>query len=80
MPERIKSEETEKFVANLNDKEEYLIHIRNWKQALNHGLVLKKKHSVIKFNQKACLNLYIHINTEQKYCKKWFQKIFFAAN
>ena len=42
MPERIKSEETEKFVANLNDKEEYLIHIRNWKQALNHGLVLEK--------------------------------------
>ena len=32
----------EKFVANLHDKKEYVIHIRNLKQALNHGLVLKK--------------------------------------
>ena len=26
------------------------------KQALNHRLVLTKKHRAIKFNQKACLN------------------------
>ena len=32
----------EKFVANLHDKKEYVIHIRNLKQALNHGLVLNK--------------------------------------
>ena len=31
-----------KLVANLRDKTEYAIHIRNLKQALNHGLVLKK--------------------------------------
>ena len=30
---------------------DYVIHIRNLKQALNHGLVLKKIHKVIKFNQ-----------------------------
>ena len=42
----------EKLVANLHDKNEYVIHIRNLKQALNHGLVLKKVHGVIKFNQK----------------------------
>ena len=34
-------------------KKEYIIHIRNFKQALNHGLVLKKVH--IKFNQEARL-------------------------
>ena len=28
-------------------------HIRNLKQALNHGLVLEKVHRVIKFNQNA---------------------------
>ena len=28
-----------KLVANLHDKTEYLIHIRNLKQALNHGLL-----------------------------------------
>ena len=27
--------------------------IRNFKQAVNHGLVVKKMHKIIKFNQKA---------------------------
>ena len=42
MPERMKIEKIEKLVANLLDKEEYAIQTRNLKQALNHGLVLKK--------------------------------------
>ena len=46
-----------KLVTNLHDKTEYVIHIRNLKQALNHGLILKKVHRVIKFNQKAWLKL-----------------------
>ena len=37
---------------------------RNLKQALNHGLVLKKVHGVVKFNQEAWLKLYIDVNTE----------------
>ena len=32
----------EKIAANLHDKAEYVIHTRNLKQALNHGLVLEK--------------------------------------
>ena len=47
----MKNEKVKKLVANLHDKIEYVIHIRNLKQALNNGLVLKKVHSVIKFNQ-----------------------------
>ena len=43
----------EKLAANLYDKTEYVIHIRNFKQALTHGLILKKVHKLIKFNQKA---------------------------
>ena len=43
----------EKLVTNLHDKTEYVIHIRNFKKALNHGLLLKKAHRVIKFNQKS---------------------------
>ena len=35
-------EKVEKPVANLHDKEEYLMHISNFKKALNHGLILKK--------------------------------------
>ena len=49
----MKIEKVEKFVANLHDKTEYVIHIRNLKQAFNHGLVLKKVHRIIKFNQNA---------------------------
>ena len=63
LPERMKIEEMEKLVANLNDKTEYVIHIRSLKQALNHRLVLKKVHRVIKFNQNAWLKPYININT-----------------
>ena len=43
-PEKMKIEKVEKLVAN------YVMHIRNLKQALNHGLVLKKVHRVIRFN------------------------------
>ena len=42
LPERIKIEKVEKFIVNLNDKSEYVIHIRNVKQGLNHGLVFTK--------------------------------------
>ena len=36
-------------------KKYYVDHIRSLKQALNHGLVLKIVHRVIKFNQGASL-------------------------
>ena len=39
----MKIEKVKKLVANLYDKTKYVIQIRNLKQALNHGLVLKKK-------------------------------------
>ena len=38
----MKIEKVGKLVDNLHDKTEYVIHIKNLKQALNHGLVLKK--------------------------------------
>ena len=38
------------------------MHIRNLKQALNHGLILEKVHGVIKFNQNARLKPYIDEN------------------
>ena len=45
-------------------KKEYIIPIRNLKQALNHELVLKKVHSINKFNLKVCVKSFIDINTE----------------
>ena len=54
------------------------MHIRNLKQALNHRLVLKKVHRVIKFNQNAWLKPYIVMNTDlRKKAKKYFQKDFY---
>ena len=64
LPERIKLEEVEKLITNLHDKSEYAIHIRNLKQALNHGLMLKKVHRVIKFNEKAWIKPYIDMSTK----------------
>ena len=49
----MKTEKAEKLAANLHDKTEYVIHTRNLKQALNHGLVFKKLQRIIKFKQKA---------------------------
>ena len=51
--ERMKIENVEMGIANFHDKTEYVIQIRNLKQALNQ--VLKKFHREIKFNQNAWL-------------------------
>ena len=73
----MKIEKVEKPVANLPNKTEYVINIRNLKQALNHGLVLKKLHRNIKFKQKAWLKSYIGMNTDlRKKANKWFWKRF----
>ena len=42
LPERMKTEKVEKLVANLHDKTEEIINLRNLKQALSRRLALKK--------------------------------------
>ena len=59
----MKIEKVKRFVANLLDETEYTMHIENSKQALNNGLVLRKVHRVIKFNQNAWLKPFIDMNT-----------------
>ena len=62
----------------MHDKTEYVIRIGSLKQALNHGLVLKKVHRMIKFNQNAWLKPYINMNTDlRKKAKNDFEKDFF---
>ena len=76
----MKIEKDEKLLANLNDNTEYVIHIRNLKQALNHLLVLKKVHKVIRFIRKAWLKQYIDINTDpRKVAKNDSEKHFFKV-
>ena len=60
----MKINKCEKLVWNLYNKKEYAIHIRALKQALNHGLILKKVHRVIQFNQKSWVKPYIDMNTK----------------
>ena len=68
-------EKVEKLVINLHEKTEYIIHIRNLNQPLNHGLILRKVHRVIKFNQNAWLKPYIEMNTNLRKPKSSFEKI-----
>ena len=70
VPEKMKIEKVEKLVANLHHKTECVIHIRNLKQALNYGLILKKVHRVIKFNQNVWLKSYNDMNTDLRKKKK----------
>ena len=53
-----------KLVCNFYDKKEYVVHIRTLRQALNHGLILKKVHRLIQFKQEAWLKPYIETNTK----------------
>ena len=75
LPERI--EKVEKLIANLHDKTEYVIHIRKLKQALNHRLVFKKVHKVIKFNQNVWLKPCIKMNNDLRKKQKMILKNIF---
>ena len=73
----MKIEKGKKLLPNLHDKTEYVIHIRNSKQTLNNGLVLKKVHRLVKFNQNAWLKPDIDMNTDlRKKTKNHFEKDF----
>ena len=77
LPDREKVEKIEKRICSIEDKENMLLEfyyfilshdlvlvLRVLKQALNHGLKLKKVHTVIQFKQGAWLKSNIVMNTE----------------
>ena len=64
LPERMKINKCDKLICNLNDKENYPAHVLALNQALNHGLIFKKVHSVIEFREKYWLKPYIDLNTD----------------
>ena len=81
LPERKKVKKVEKLIFSIEDKEKYGIYIRALKQALNHGLKLKKVHRVIKFNQKVWLKPYTDMNTKLRTnTKNEFENIFKLMN
>ena len=78
LPERKKIKKCTKLVCNIHEKDNYTVHTRALKQALTHGLILKKILRVTQFNQKAWLKPYIDMNTKWRTeAKNDFEKDFF---
>ena len=73
-----KSISVKKLVCNLFNKKKYVIHVNSLKQALNHGLKLKKIPRIIEYNKTEWLKTYIDMNTElRKEAKNDFEKDLF---
>ena len=80
LPERMKINKCTKLTCTIQNKENYIKHIRALKQAINHGLKLKKVHKVIEFEQEAWLIPSIDMNTDlRKQAKNDFEKEFFKS-
>ena len=74
----MKIEKLKNLFTNLYDETEYVIHKKNLEQESYHGLILKKIHRVIKFNQNEWLKPYIDMNTNlRQKAKNDFEKHFF---
>ena len=53
LPKRTKIDKCKKLACNLRNKKNHVVHMKSLKQALNHGLKLKKVNRIIEFNQEA---------------------------
>ena len=75
LPERMKINTCTMLICAIQNKENYVIHIRALKQAINHGLELTKIHRIIEFDQEAWLKPCIDMNTDLgKQAKNDFEK------
>ena len=71
MSQKLSADNFEQFEDNPQFNEDFTKIHRNLNQALNHRLVLKKVHRIIKFNAKAWLKSCIDMNTDlRKQSKK----------
>lgn len=67
-----------KLLLTLYDKKNYVIHYKMLKSVLRHGLILRKIHRVMKFNQSQWLKPYVDLNTELRTrATNEFEKEFF---
>ena len=77
-PESIVVNRVEKLILNLNNKTKYVLHHRSLKECLERGLMLRKIHRGIKYEESTFLKNYIDSNTASRTAaKNDFEKDFF---
>ena len=77
-PEHLVINKCKKLTPNLNDKKNYIVHIDNLQYYISKGLILKKIHRVVKFNQSAWLKPYIEKNSKlRQMAKNDFEKDYY---
>ena len=64
LAKRMKINKCNKLVCNLYDQNNYVVCTGFLKQALDHGIILKKVHKVMQFNQKSWLKEYADMKTK----------------
>ena len=73
-----KDEKTPKLILNVKNKEKYVVHIKTLQYYMKKGLILKKVHRIIKFQQRQWLKPWIDFNTgKRKEAKSDFEKDMF---
>ena len=78
LPEGMNINKYNRLVSNLYDKNSLAVHIRSLKQALDHGIILKKVQKIIQFKQEAWLKEYINTSIKLRTeAKNDFEKDFF---
>ena len=78
LPERMKINKCDKLTCTVQNKKNYVVHIRALKGSLNDRLKLTMVRRIIQFDQEDWLKPYIDTNTElRKNAKNDFEKNFF---
>ena len=73
-----KEDTVPKLVPNLEDKVNYVCHIKNLQQMMKEGLVVTKVHKILEFTQHDWLRTYIEFNSGKRAkAKSEFEKSFF---
>ena len=65
-PERVKIENVEKLISNMNNNTNYVVHYENVKLYESLGLKITKVHRGIKFKESDWLDEYVNLNAEDK--------------